>query len=160
MDRLFALIGYHGIFEAEFVEAEGKPLLIDLNPRPYNGLTLEVRRGYNLPWYAYLEATGESAQLAAELAAARASNPPPLAWCDNLRFWSLLAGQTASGGLSPRAAAHWAGWWRSHRHAMVDLNFAHGDLRAGFAAAGQYFAGTVRHPRHFLGAYVRRGLDR
>ena len=160
LDRLLGHIGYHGIFEAEFVESEGRMLLIDLNPRPYNGTTLEVRRGYNLPWYAYLEAAGESSRLAAELAAARASNPPPLAWCDNLRFWSLLAGQTVSGGFSPREAAAWAGWWRGHRHVMVDLNFARGDQRAGFAAAGMFFANAIRRPRSFLGAYVRRGLDR
>lgn len=160
LGRLLSRVGYHGIFEAEFVEANGRRMLIDLNLRPYNGLTLEVRRGYNLPWFASLEAAGESSRLAAELAAARASNPPPLAWCDNLRFWSLLAGQTVSGGFSPREAAAWAGWWRGHRHVMVDLNFARSDQRAGFAAAGMFFANAIRRPRSFLGAYVRRGLDR
>lgn len=61
-------IGFHGMFEAEFIERGDERLLIDLNPRAYNGMTLEVERGLHVAWYAYLEAAGELDSFEQELA--------------------------------------------------------------------------------------------
>lgn len=41
---LLASIEFHGIFEAEFVARDGELLLINLNPRSYDGISLEVAR--------------------------------------------------------------------------------------------------------------------
>lgn len=160
LERLLADIGFHGIFEAEFVERDGERLLIDLNPRTYNGLALEVARGYNLPWYLYLDAIGETGQLSRELAGARELQPPALAWWDSVRFWTMVAGQSVSGGMSPRQAARWARWSLRHRGRMVDPHFAHGDVRVGLTAIAQHLGSAVTRPQAFLGTYVRRGLDR
>ncbi len=160
LERLLSAIGFHGVFEAEFVPRDGRMLLIDLNPRTYNGISLEVARGYNLPWYQYLEAIGEAELLSRELAAARSSTPAPLAWRDSVRFWTMVAGQSVSGGMSAREAARWVRWSLRHRGHMVDPHFARGDLRAGFTMLGQHLGSAFTEPRAFLGTYVRRGLDR
>lgn len=160
LERMFAAIGFHGIFEAEFVERDGRPLLIDLNPRSYNGMSLEVRRGYNLPWLHYLDTIGEADVLSAEMDRARGLTAKPMAWRDGVRFWTMLAGQGLSGGMSPRKVASWVRWSRRHRGTMVDAHFARGDMRAGLAAVGQHVASAALDPRAFVGTYVRRGLDR
>ena len=52
-------MGFFGMFEAEFIEADGAFLLIDLNPRIFNGLSLVTRRGLRLPLIWYLAALGD-----------------------------------------------------------------------------------------------------
>lgn len=160
LDRLLASIEFHGIFEAEFVARDGELLLIDLNPRSYNGISLEVARGYNLPWYLYLDAIGEIGQLSRELARARELQPPALAWRDGMRFWTMVAAQSVSGGMSPRQAAGWVRWSLRHRGRMVDPYFARGDLRMGLTMLAQHAGSAFTQPRAFLGTYVRRGRDR
>ncbi len=160
LERLLAAVGFHGIFEAEFVERDGRQLLIDLNPRSYNGISLEVARGFNLPWYLYLDAVGERELLSRELARARDLDPPRLVWRDSVRFWTMVAGQALSGGLSPREAAGWARWSLRHRGRIVDPHFARGHIGVGLVMLGQHLGSAVREPRAFLGTYVRHGLDR
>lgn len=46
---LLAEIGYRGIWEAQFLEADGARWLIDLNPRMYGSLALALAAGSNLP---------------------------------------------------------------------------------------------------------------
>ena len=47
-------VGFFGMFEAEFIEEDGRKLLIDFNPRLFNGLALPVARGLRLPYLHYL----------------------------------------------------------------------------------------------------------
>lgn len=47
--RLLHLIGLTGIWEMQFIEHSGEPLLIDFNPRMYGSLALAVAAGANLP---------------------------------------------------------------------------------------------------------------
>jgi predicted ATP-grasp superfamily ATP-dependent carboligase len=159
LERLFARIGFHGIFEVEFVERDGEFLLIDLNPRPYNGIGLEVARGYALPWYLYLEASGQLARLSEELSRARTMVAPELAWCDSPRMGLLVAGQTLSGGLRPREGVRWLRWYWHNRHRLVDPNFARGDLTPGFRHLVQQLAQPLTDPNVFFGTYLKRGLD-
>ncbi len=160
LDALLAAAGFHGIFEAECLEEDGRLSLIDLNPRIYNGISLETRRGYDLCWYLYLDTVGAEAELSAELARARALQAPPMAWRDSIRFWTMLAGQTLSGGLSVAETRAWVRWSRSQSPTLVDPHFVKGDLRAGMQTLLQHLAGAALDPRAFLGTYFRRGLDR
>lgn len=158
--RLLSNAGYHGIFEAEYVECGRRRLLIDLNPRTYNGLSLEVRRGYDLPWYLYLDAIGETEPLSRELAAARERTPPHFAWRDGTRFWMMLVGQSLSGGMGGRDVAEWLRWTRSHRGHLLDPHFNRQDPWAGVADVVDQAVTLFRDPRKLLGTYVKRGLDR
>jgi predicted ATP-grasp superfamily ATP-dependent carboligase len=53
LSRLCRLVGYAGIFEAEFVQSEGRYLLIDFNPRYYSQMQFEIDRGLPLPLLSY-----------------------------------------------------------------------------------------------------------
>jgi predicted ATP-grasp superfamily ATP-dependent carboligase len=160
LERLLGGIGFHGIFEAEYVERDGELLLIDLNPRAYNGMSLETRRGFDLPWYLYLDALGESALLSEELATARALPFTRMVWRDSVRFWTMLAGQTLSGGLSLRETRRWIAWARANRGGIMDPYFVADDKRAGFGFIRDFVGDAFTEPRAFVGNYVRRGLDR
>jgi hypothetical protein len=46
---LLAGIGWSGVFQAQFLEADGSAYLIDLNPRVYGSLALAIAAGANLP---------------------------------------------------------------------------------------------------------------
>jgi predicted ATP-grasp superfamily ATP-dependent carboligase len=47
--RLLADLRWSGIFNMQFLQHDGAPLLIDLNPRPYQSLALAIAAGVNLP---------------------------------------------------------------------------------------------------------------
>ncbi len=63
--RLLGVLGWSGIFQAQFIHAENGPYLIDLNPRIYGSLALATAAGANLPaiWVALL--TGSAVELPA-----------------------------------------------------------------------------------------------
>jgi len=153
---LLGSIGYHGMFEAEFVSRGGERFLIDLNIRPYNGMRLESERGLQLAWYAYLEALGETAQLESELAAARArTRHEELVFCRKLDFAAMVGGQFVGGGFALRDLRRWVGWYRENRANMVDPWIVPGDRRVGPAHLRGQLAYWARSPRVFLGVYVR-----
>jgi predicted ATP-grasp superfamily ATP-dependent carboligase len=47
--KLLALVGWSGIFQAQFIESGGRKYLIDFNPRLYGSVSLAVAAGLNLP---------------------------------------------------------------------------------------------------------------
>ncbi|HEX2104114.1 MAG TPA: hypothetical protein VHF51_10720 [Solirubrobacteraceae bacterium] len=53
---LLERLGWRGIFQVDYIERDGRRLVIDLNPRIYTWLTLAVAAGRNLPavWTALL----------------------------------------------------------------------------------------------------------
>ena len=58
--RVLQELGYWGISEIEFVEdADGRPLLLDVNTRPWKWVGLPVAAGVDLPLLAYRDAVGE-----------------------------------------------------------------------------------------------------
>ncbi|MEO8538572.1 MAG: hypothetical protein ABI577_02445 [bacterium] len=157
LERLLGLAEYWGIFEAEYLERDGEKLLIDLNPRDYNGISLEIERGYLLQWYLYLDTIGETALLSSELEKARALTPPALVWRDGPRFWTMLVCQTLSGGMSPRSAWRWVSWSRTNRSKMVDPITLLGSRKAMARQLSDHLREALRHPRAFVGTYFSRG---
>ena len=82
LSALCRRIGYHGVFEAEFIAEGDCRLLIDFNPRFYSQMGFEIARGCALPLMAWHGARGERAKLDREIAAARAWTPTgPEAYC-------------------------------------------------------------------------------
>jgi hypothetical protein len=157
-ERLLAMlrqIGFHGMFEAEFVTRAGEHLLIDLNVRPYNGMRLEAERGLHLAWYAYLEATGDVERLARELAAAREAPARDLAYCRRIEFAGVVAGQFIGGGFGLGDMRRWVRWYWRNRNQMVDPWVVPGDRRPGRARLRDELGRWRRSPKTYLGAYVR-----
>jgi predicted ATP-grasp superfamily ATP-dependent carboligase len=154
-------IGYHGMFEAEFLERGKERLLIDLNTRVYNGMRLEVERGLNPAWLAYLEAIGDRGRLGEGLAlASGAAEQPGLVWCRRLEFVAMVSGQFVSGGFRLRDVGCWMGWYRAHRHTMVDPWQSAGDRRLGRRRLLHQLKWWAKSPRQFAGVYVRRESGR
>ncbi len=61
--RLCRDVGYFGIFEIEFIRFDGRWVAIDFNPRFYNQMAMDIRRGMPLPLLACLDASGDMSSL-------------------------------------------------------------------------------------------------
>jgi predicted ATP-grasp superfamily ATP-dependent carboligase len=61
--RLIGLLDWSGIFQVQFIHADGEAYLIDLNPRVYGSLALATAAGVNLPaiWVALV--TGSAVEV-------------------------------------------------------------------------------------------------
>lgn len=108
--RLFRSVGFHGIFDAEFIEHEGQRLLIDVNPRFYNHMAFEIDRGMPLPWLAYLGAVGDRAALRAAVDETRRDTGGPSAYVHRLQFGLMLAVQRLGGQMPREEQWRWRDW--------------------------------------------------
>ncbi len=150
-------LGFSGMFEAEFIERGDERLLIDLNPRSYNGMCLDLARGLAPAWWSYLQATNASEQLSSEMRRFRESSHPSehFAFCRRLEFAAMLVGQTASGGFNPKESLNWAKWYWRNRKRMIDPFSASDDRKVGRARLVRQLDRWRKKPRQFLGTYVR-----
>ncbi|MGB4861929.1 MAG: hypothetical protein WBO97_05690 [Tepidiformaceae bacterium] len=154
-------IGFVGMFEAEFIERGEERLLIDLNPRAFNGMTLSLARGLNPTWWSYLVATGAGEQVKQEMRALRMQQPRlDLVYCRKLEFAATLAGQSILCGFGPRQIVDWGRWYLRNRSVMVDPFIADDDPHIGRARLRTQLNAWRKHPRDFIGTYVRRGSGR
>src|SRR6185503_2657993 len=91
-------LGYFGVFEVEFIQADGKALLIDFNPRFYSQMAFDIARGVPLPYFIYLAACRREEEL--QRAVAVANERPGsegFVYCHRFIFEVLLRGQGLSG---------------------------------------------------------------
>lgn len=151
-------VGYFGVFSAEFLQVEGRALLIDFNPRYYHFLALDVARGMPLPLLTTYAARGEKALLRDAVRAAQtAPGDGVTAFTYRYQLEELLLAQTAAGTMSPSEALRWVRWYRQHRGTLVDAVDAPDDRKPHFVDVATSLAGVLRHP----GRFVRRiALDR
>ncbi|MBK7859462.1 MAG: carbamoyl-phosphate synthase [Archangiaceae bacterium] len=155
--RLRALcrhVGYHGLFEVEFLEENGRHLLIDFNPRCYGQLGFDVSRGADLPLMAYLHAVGDWKALEGEVAAAQrklAANRER-AWCDRINLEAFMALRRLSGEESGTAVQTWAQWLKDHSGHLTDAVMDDDDRLPGVIAALTMVVGHLKHPRSTLRA--------
>ena len=107
---LFARLGYHGIFEIEFIPAHGRFYLIDANPRFYGELAFDVARNMPLPLIAYFDALGDMQAVRALIAAATELPDAPRAHMYRVGFEMYLRTQRFSGALSVEQQRVWRDW--------------------------------------------------
>lgn len=148
--RLCKAVGFHGIFNVEFLVSDGERFLIDFNPRMYNQLAFDVARGLPLPWLAYLAATGRRAELQAELELARRWEGPPRIFCNWFGTVLQLNAQVLAGAIPPAERARWHAWYRAHRAGAIDPVADLGDWRPLALDVAHRLADSVRHARHFV----------
>jgi predicted ATP-grasp superfamily ATP-dependent carboligase len=141
-------IGYHGVFEAEFIKHAGRDLLIDFNPRYFGQLGFDIARGMQLPWLAQLCATGDE-PAACEFAGVRSASPAPSYYADSgaLR-WHLMTG-TVFGKVSAAERRKWLSWLGSQPDRFVDAVLRPGDRAPALAARAGRLWRTIRYPRGF-----------
>jgi D-aspartate ligase len=120
--RLCRGLGYFGIFEVEFVMFNGSWAVIDFNPRLFNQVALDIRRGMPLPLLACLDAMGEECQLRERVAAAQLE--PECAetvFCDGFTMWAILTARTLTGRISRSELEYWRNWMRRHIDHTIDV---------------------------------------
>jgi D-aspartate ligase len=130
--RLCRELEYFGLFEVEVILHEGAWRVIDFNPRLFNQIGLDLRRGLPLPMLAYLDALGETDAVRTLAAEALRENPEEKAvFCDNFTLHAILLAQMLCLRAGPKDLAHWRGWVRQNRAHMVHLASSRSDPMPG-----------------------------
>lgn len=157
LQRFFRSIGFWGIFDAEFLECGDRLLLIDVNPRIYNHMDFEIKRGLPLAWLAYLGALDDRDRLKAAVREARAALPSPgRAYVHRLPTRILLLFQRLSGGMSARETREWRRWLASHAGAANDPTRWPDDPGPEVGDVFYHLLQLLQHPRNFFTSYWRR----
>lgn len=148
-------VGYHGVFEAEFIEADGRHLLIDFNPRFYSQMAFECGRGLHLPRMAYEAALGRD-----DVFAAASTREWPVrghVYTHRLLLELITRGQRLTGRMTRGETAGWRRWRRTHRGRLHDAVQDRGDIMPAVVDFAAIVVGYSRHPRSFVRAML---LDR
>jgi predicted ATP-grasp superfamily ATP-dependent carboligase len=151
--RMSREVGYFGVFEAEFVRVEGRPHLIDFNPRFYGQMGFETARSLPLAYLTWLAALGRTSELGDELQRAKEfQSGKGYVYCNRFFFNVLLSLQQLGGRMSSQEANRWRSWLRSssERELAFDSVDAPDDRMPAVAAAVRDVYLAARHPRSFL----------
>jgi predicted ATP-grasp superfamily ATP-dependent carboligase len=133
--RLCMELRYFGIFEAEFIRFNNDWALIDFNPRLFNQIAMDVRRGMPLPLMACLGAAGQTSELRDAVAHAQIAEDLPTVFCDSFTLRAILLAKTLSFRSSPEERTHWRDWRRKHAAHIVDFAFDRRDPMPGLIHA-------------------------
>jgi predicted ATP-grasp superfamily ATP-dependent carboligase len=156
--RLCERIGYYGVFELEFILAEGKALLIDFNGRFYHQIALDIARGMDLPALAYAAASRNQAEVTRLMALGNAGNHDDVVgFCNQFVLAMTVKMQRILRTMSRVDAARWLSWSRGSRGTIIDAIKDPDDALPAFVEVAQRLAHAVRHPRAFVRQY---GLER
>jgi len=149
VEALCRKLGYYGVFEVEFLRSGEQHLLIDFNPRYFGQMGFDIARGMELPWLAYLCATGQEHVAAEETLHPSSGQPEVNCFRDgvNLR-WKLLAAAIA-GAVSARDAKRCLNCLSSPHPSHVDAYLMRSDPGPGAAAIAVTLWRTLRYPRGF-----------
>ncbi|WP_199741949.1 carbamoyl-phosphate synthase [Corallococcus sp. CA047B] len=152
LTRLCQRLGYHGVFEVEFIQTKDSYLLIDFNPRFYGQMGFDIARGLPLPLLAYHAATGNREALANAVADARAvsARHDEEVFCNRIALEMLLNLQRLSGALPATEARQWREWLNTHREKAVDPLIDRDDMMPAAVELATIAYGSARHPRAFL----------
>lgn len=143
-------VGYHGVFEAEFIRAGGKSLLIDFNPRFFGQMGFDIARGVPLPLMAFHGARGDKAALAQVLREAQDRRRDDVHYVHRMALEVMLRAQRLSGALSQPEWEKWQQFSDGSRIPVVDAVLDSDDVRPAAIEMAHQLYGYARHPRAFL----------
>jgi D-aspartate ligase len=149
VERLCQTVGLDGVFEVEFVEADGRFQVIDFNPRFFGQMAFDVDRGVNLPLLAYLAAVGDWSGLAraAETARVAAARRTGRAFCNRVQLRSHLLLRRLARSAPAGESARWNGWLGRHAGKVTDPCLDGRDWAPGLVEILREATATLRHPR-------------
>src|SRR5262245_44823263 len=157
--RLFERIGYYGVFELEFIPAEGKAMLIDFNGRFYHQIAFDIARGMELPALAYAAVTRDQAEVTRLMAHGNSGNHDDVAgFSYHFGLAIMVNTQRILGTMSRKEAAHWLNWSRGSHGTMIDAVKDPYDSLPAFIDVAQYLKHALRHPRAFVKQYSSEGV--
>jgi D-aspartate ligase len=152
--RLCERIGYYGVFELEFILAEGKAMLIDFNGRFYNQIAFDIARGMELPALAYAAATRNQAEVTRLMLLGAAGKHADVAgFCHHFVLAAMVKTQRILRTMSRKDAAHLLNWSRGARGTIIDAVKDPHDALPAFVDSAQYVLHSLRHPRAFVRQY-------
>jgi D-aspartate ligase len=156
--RLCERIGYYGVFELEFILAEGKAILIDFNGRFYHQIAFDIARGMELPALAYAAATKNQAEVTRLMAHGNSGKHSDVTgFCNRFVLATMVKTQRILRTMSRKDAARLLNWSRGSHGTMVDAVKDPRDALPAFIDVAQYLLHSLRHPRAFVRQY---GLER
>jgi D-aspartate ligase len=133
--RLCDTLGYFGIFEVEFLQFNGTWAVIDFNPRLYNQVGLDIRRGMPLPLLACLDAAGDEAALRIAVAKAQAEDANEPVFRDQFALRAILLALAVTSRISPQDKAYWRAWTNGNAARAVDAAVDSADRMPGIIHA-------------------------
>jgi D-aspartate ligase len=147
--KLCRELGYFGIFEVEFLWWQDRWNVIDFNPRLFNQVGMEVRRGMPLPFLAYLDASGETARLRDVVANAQREDEGTMAVLyDHFTLRALIFAQTLTLRMSREDRANWRTWIKKNCGHSVDFAADSDDPKPGYVhALSEIYLGLKAFPR-------------
>jgi D-aspartate ligase len=146
--RLCRELGYFGIFEAEFLWFDGRWATIDFNPRLFNQIGMDIRRGMPLPLLAYLDAAGETSALRDAVVKAQAEDDGQTVFYDRFTLRAILLAQAVTRRISREDYAYWRDWMKQHAAHAVDFAIDARDPIPGFIhAVSEIYLGLKSFPR-------------
>lgn len=151
--RMCRRVGYHGVFEVEFIKCANRHLMIDFNPRFYGQMAFDIARGLPMPLMVYHAALGEMSrvrELADAAGEARGTQGEVSAHCNRLEFEIMLRAQRLGWGLSSQEVAGWRTWYGQNRPRMIDPVFERDDRLPFVAEIARQLVDLVVHPRGFF----------
>jgi predicted ATP-grasp superfamily ATP-dependent carboligase len=141
-------LGYFGIFEVEFIRSEGNWYVIDFNPRLFNQLGMDIRRGMNTPLFAYLDAVDNRALLRERITRAQVENTEKIVFFDRFTLRSILLAQRLSGRISRHDLGKWRAWLKENDYNGIDFaEDASDPVPAVFHAMNEIYLGLKALPR-------------
>ena len=158
--RICRELDYFGIFEVEFLYTGGAWAVIDFNPRTYNQIGMDIRRGMSLPLLAWMDAAGDPKALEAAVAAAQVTPPEASAtvFCDRFTLRALLLAKWLTRRISRGEFAYWRSWVKRHSSRCVDAAASDDDPLPRFIhILSEIFLG-LRAFRRFLRFTPRKSL--
>jgi predicted ATP-grasp superfamily ATP-dependent carboligase len=144
-------VGYFGVFGIEFLQVDGRALLIDFNPRYYHFMALDIARGMPLPLMTFHAATENREALRAVVEASQwEPGDAATGFTYALQLNELLVAQTLTGTMALRESKSWFDWTRSHRRTLVDAVNDPSDRGPMLVDLATAVTARVRHPRQFI----------
>jgi D-aspartate ligase len=154
--RLCDAADYFGLFEVEFLWFNGTWTIIDFNPRFYNQLGLDIRRGMPLPLLACLDAAGEDEALRVAVTKALVEEPKGTVFRDRFTLRAMLLVLAATSRISRQDYAFWRAWTTKNAARAVDAAVDSTDRIPGIVhALSEISLGLKAIPR-FLRSTPRR----
>jgi D-aspartate ligase len=152
--RLCERIGYYGVFELEFILAEGKAMLIDFNGRFYHQLAFDIARGMELPALAYAAATRNQAEVTRLMEYGNSGKHDDVAgFSKHFVLATMVKTQRILGTMSRKDAARWLEWSRGSHGTMIDAVKDPHDALPAFVDFAGFLLHSLRHPRAFIRQY-------
>jgi predicted ATP-grasp superfamily ATP-dependent carboligase len=152
--RLCERIGYYGVFELEFILAEGKAMLIDFNGRFYHQIAFDIARGMELPALAYAAATRNQAEVTRLMAHGNwAEHDHVAGFCNHFVLATLVTMQRIFRTMSRKEKTRWLNWSKGSNGTMIDAVKDPTDALPAFVDVAQYLLHSLRHPRAFVRQY-------